>query len=44
MGERKEDRQQTAFVSTSELRSAGHTFYQAVSSALSGSTVTEMVR
>ena len=40
MGERwrwvsaKEDRQQAVFVSTSELRSAGHPFYQAVNEIL----------
>ena len=34
MGERKEDRQQAVFVSTSELRSAGHPFYRAVNEIL----------
>ena len=34
MGEREEDRQQAVFVSTSELRSAGHPFYRAVNGIL----------
>ena len=34
MGEREEDRQQAVFVSTSELRSAGHPFYRAVNRIL----------
>ena len=34
MGEREEDRQQAVFVSTSELRSAGHPFYRAVNKTL----------